>query len=56
VGGRPKGLSKKAESTSYAAAGLYKEGMLTVRQISSKLGISLQTLYKYLRLRGAKPE
>ncbi|MDF2966154.1 MAG: resolvase, partial [Rickettsiaceae bacterium] len=32
LGGRPKGLSPQAESTSYAAAALYKEGQLSIKQ------------------------
>ena len=53
-GGRPKGLSKEAESTSYVAAALYREGKLSVRQIANRLGISKMTLYKYLRHRGVE--
>ena len=53
-GGRPKGLSKEAEATSYAAAALYREGQLSVQQISDRLGISKMTLYKYLRIRGVQ--
>ena len=54
LGGRPKGISEKAESTAYAAETLYKEGELSVRQISEKLGISKSTLYSYLRYRGVQ--
>ena len=54
VGGRPKGLSKEAEDTSYIAAALYRERKLSVRQISDRLGISKRTLYKYLRHRGVE--
>ena len=53
-GGRPKGLSAKAESTSHAAAALYKEGKLSVKAIADHLGISKSTLYSYLRHRGVK--
>ncbi|MDF2966148.1 MAG: resolvase [Rickettsiaceae bacterium] len=53
LGGRPKGLSPQAESTSYAAAALYKEGQLSIKQICQKLSISQRTLYKYLRIREA---
>ena len=52
MGGRPKGLPKKAEATAYAAETLYKEGVLTVDEISAKLGIAKSTLYSYLRHRG----
>ena len=51
VGGRPKGLPKASESTAYAAESLYKEGVLSVREIAKKLGISKTTLYAYLRHR-----
>lgn len=54
VGGRPKGLSKESEATSYAAVALYREGKLSVQQISDRLGISKMTLYKYLRYRGVE--
>jgi DNA invertase Pin-like site-specific DNA recombinase len=51
MGGRPKGLPKKAEATACAAETLYKEGVLTVDEISAKLGIAKSTLYSYLRHR-----
>jgi len=51
-GGRPKGLPQKAEATACAAETLYKEGKLTVNEISQKLGIAKSTLYAYLRHRG----
>ena len=54
LGGRPKGLSKEAEATSYAAVVLYREGNLSVQQIAHHLGISKMTLYKYLRYRGVE--
>lgn len=53
-GGRPKGLSKQAESTAYAAEALYMEGKLSIKAIAEKLGISRATLYSYLRHRGVK--
>lgn len=56
LGGRPKGLSKEAEDTSYIAAALYKERKLSVQQIADRLGICKRTLYKYLRARNAGPE
>jgi len=51
-GGRPKGIPLKAEATACAAETLYKEGRLTVNEISEKLGIAKSTLYAYLRHRG----
>lgn len=53
-GGRPKGIPKKAESTTYAAEALYKEGNLSIQEICNQLGISKSTLYSYLRYRGVK--
>lgn len=51
LGGRPRGLSKKAEATACAAETLYKEKKLSVIDICKKLSISKSTLYKYLRHR-----
>ncbi len=51
LGGKPKGLSKKAESIACAAETLYKEGKLTVTEIISQLGIARATFYNYLRHR-----
>ena len=54
TGGRPPGLSKKAEATAMAAETLYREGQLSVQGICDQLGISKPTLYAYLRHRGVK--
>ena len=54
VGGRPKGLSKKAKDTAMLAEVLYKEGQLSVKEICEKLRRSSSTLYKYLRHRKVK--
>jgi DNA invertase Pin-like site-specific DNA recombinase len=51
-GGRPRGLSKKAQHTSIIAEKLYQEGELTVQEICEQLSISKGTLYNYLRHRG----
>lgn len=51
LGGKPKGLSKEAESIACAAETLYKEGKLSVNQIIKQLGIAKATLYNYLRRR-----
>jgi len=53
-GGRPKGLSKRAEPTACAAEALYKEKKLSVQAIADKLGICKSTLYTYLRYRGVQ--
>lgn len=47
--GRPKGLSKSAKQKAQAAASLYRDGSLSVRQICDHLHISPPTLYRYLR-------
>lgn len=54
IGGRPRGLSKTAETTAYAAETLYKENKLSVVDICKKLDISKSTLYKYLRYRNVE--
>jgi DNA invertase Pin-like site-specific DNA recombinase len=51
LGGRPKGISKKAEATACAAETLYLERKLSVQQICDKLSIAKKTLYSYLRHR-----
>lgn len=53
-GGRPKGLSKKAQHTAIIAEKLYQDGDLTVKQICEQLSISKGTLYNYLRHRGVR--
>jgi DNA invertase Pin-like site-specific DNA recombinase len=52
VGGRPKGLSRKAQHTAIIAEKLYKEGQLSVKDICEQLSISRATLYKYLAHQG----
>ena len=51
VGGRPKGLSSKAQATAMAAETLYRERRMGVAAIAQKLHISKSTLYSYLRHR-----
>ena len=51
VGGRPKGISDKAQATACAAETLYLERKLGVQQIADRLNISKKTLYAYLRHR-----
>jgi DNA invertase Pin-like site-specific DNA recombinase len=50
-GGRPKGLSKRAQNTAIIAEKLYQERELTVKEICDQLSISKGTLYNYLRHR-----
>ena len=52
VGGRPTGLSKKAQHKAIIAERLYQERELTVKEICEQLSISRGTLYNYLRFRG----
>lgn len=54
VGGRPKGLSKKAKDKAMIAEQLYKEQKLTTTEICEHLSISRMTLYNYLRHRGVE--
>lgn len=51
-GGRPKGLSRKAEHLAMIAEQFYKDGELTITEICQELSISRSTLYSYLRYRG----
>ena len=53
-GGRPRGLSKKAQHTAIIAERLYQEGELTINEICEQLSISKMTLYNYLRYRGVE--
>ena len=53
-GGRPKGLSKKAENTAIVAETLYKQREMSVTEICKHLGIARSTFYNYLRHRGVK--
>ena len=52
-GGRPKGLSKKAQDKAMIAATLYKQGK-AVSDISEHLHISKSTLYRYLAYQGVE--
>lgn len=54
LGGRPKGLSDRAQATAMAAETLYRERKLSVGEICGKLRIAKGTLYRYLRHRGVK--
>lgn len=54
LGGKPKGLSQKAQAIACAAEALYKERQLTTEQILKQLKISRATLYNYLRYRQVK--
>lgn len=51
-GGRPRGLTEAAKRKAVAAKALYNEGNLSVKEISTNLGISKGTLYAYLRYEG----
>ncbi|MEO1263183.1 MAG: recombinase family protein [Bacteroidota bacterium] len=51
-GGRPKGLSKKAQDKARLAESLYTEKERSISEICDHLEISKPTLYRYLRDRG----
>ncbi|MGH1336875.1 MAG: recombinase family protein [Aureispira sp.] len=53
-GGRPKGLSKKAQDKARLAESLYKEKERYITEICNHLHISKPTLYRYLRSRRVK--
>lgn len=53
-GGRPKGLSAKAQDKARLAESLYLEKQRSISQICQHLDISKPTLYRYLRARGVK--
>lgn len=55
IGGRPKGLSQKAQHTAIIAEQLYLAGELTVKEICEQLSISRGTFYNYLRHQGVEP-
>ena len=54
VGGRPKGLSKKAQHKAILAERLYLEGELSISEICEQLSISKGTLYNYLHHQGVE--
>ena len=49
IGGRPKGLSKKAQDKARVCEALYKEGKMSIAEILENQQISRATLYNYLR-------
>ena len=51
IGGRPKGLTKKAQNIALTAEYLYKEEKLSVNEILEQLSIGRATLYRYLKYR-----
>jgi len=54
VGGRPKGLSKKAQHKAMLAKQLYLEEELSISEICEQLSISKGTLYNYLHHQGVE--
>ncbi len=54
LGGRPKGLSGNALEKAKIAESLYRDKSLSIRTITSQLGIGLNTFYRYLRHRGVE--
>jgi DNA invertase Pin-like site-specific DNA recombinase len=49
-GGRPKGLSSEARIKAIAVYQLYKSKKFTVSEILKQTGISVGTLYSYVRM------
>lgn len=47
LGGRAKGLSKKAIEKAYAAESLYKKNKFSTRKLADHLGILRASLYSY---------
>lgn len=54
VGGRPKGLSDKAQATAKTAKILYTDKSMSVDSICNQLKIGRATLYRYLRSAGVE--
>ncbi|MDV3560374.1 resolvase [Elizabethkingia anophelis] len=50
-GGRRSGMSKEAERKAILVEAYYKEGKMSIIEISKEVGVSKMTLYKYLRYR-----
>lgn len=48
-GGRPEGLSQDAEIKAMAVYHLYQDNSLSISQIQKETGVSVATLYKYIR-------
>lgn len=48
-GGRPEGLSQQAEIKAMAVYHLYQDDSLSISQITKETGVSVATLYKYIR-------
>lgn len=56
IGGRPKGLSKKAQKIAAATAGLYLQGDMSITEIAQHLNIARSTIYNYLDYMNVKYE
>ena len=54
IGGRPKGLSKKALDKARLAESLYTENKRSIKEICDHLDITKPTLYRYLKSRGVE--
>ena len=54
IGGRPKGLSKKAQDKARVCEALYKEGKMSIAEILDNQQISRATFYNYLRYRNVE--
>lgn len=56
VGGRPPGLSKKAQKIAAATAGLYLQVDMSITEIAEHLNIARSTIYNYLSYMNVKYE
>ncbi len=54
VGGRPKGLTRRAKRKAEAAAALYRERSHSIAQICETLQICKATFYRYLAYEGVE--
>jgi len=54
LGGRPKGLSEKANQKADIAVQLYNERRMSISEICKHLSISKPTLYRYLKMKGVR--
>ena len=52
IGGRKKGLTKKAQDKAIIAERLYKQDELSIEAICERIEVSKPTFYKYLRHQG----
>jgi DNA invertase Pin-like site-specific DNA recombinase len=54
VGGRPKGLSADGKRKAKLVAQLYRDDNWSIKQISENVGVSITTIYNYLKHEGIR--